>query len=288
MTVMFTESRLNTDPIVPDWENIELPPAWPDQLKLNTLSDLCFLFSKVFGRRARVSLPEGMPGADIVPNYMLQEFHHLPNGYYSSNLTKGYVTSFDVVMLGLMDQAKLVVTKALEGVDSALDVGCGGGRVANGLMEQGVEDVWGVDPSPYLLKQAAVSFPGVKFIQGAAEKLAFPDERFAGIGICFLLHEIPPKYASIALSEFHRVLKPNGLISIAEPSPLQINESSFALVKKYGWRGLYFKLLALKVFEPFVDAWHKRNLSQWFSDHGFEIVKDNIGMPFRHIVVKKV
>jgi len=285
--IMSIDTLRLTDPAPPNWASINLPPSWPDELKLNTLTDLSFLLSKVFGSRTRVQLPEDMPGKDLVPKYMLQEFHNLPNGYYSASLTRGYVNTFDSIMLGAMGGARNAVAAALAGVDSAIDIGCGGGRVAQSMVAQGIDDVWGLDPSPYLLKQAHEAVPDVKFVQGSAERIPFSDERFGGIGICFLLHEIPPKYASQALREFHRVLKPGGLISIAEPSPLQMEESSFALLKKYGWKGPYFKLLARMVFEPFVDAWHKRDLASWFFEHGFEMVVDDVGMPLRHIVVRK-
>ncbi len=285
---MSTDSPVLTDPTPPNWASIDLPATWPDDLELNTLPDLRFLMSKVFGARKLVEIPLDMPGRDLVPRYMLQEFHNLPNGYYSRSLTRGYVRSFDTIMLGAMKSARDRVAETLKGVDSAIDVGCGGGRVAQSMIERGIGDVWGLDPSPYLLKQASDEVAHVKFVQGAAEKIPFPDQRFGGIGICFLLHEIPPKHASIALKEFHRVLKPGGLVSIAEPSPVQMAESSISLFRKYGWKGPYFKLLARFVYEPFVEAWHKRDLKKWFQEHGFELVDDNVGMPLRHTVARKL
>ena len=285
---MSTDSPVLRDPTPPNWASIDLPASWPDNLELNTLPDLRFLLSKVFGARKRVELPLDMPGRDLVPKYMLQEFHNLPNGYYSGSLTRGYVRTFDTIMLGAMKCARDTVATTLQDVDSAIDVGCGGGRVAQSMVEQGIADVWGLDPSPYLLKQASDEVAQVKFIQGAAEKIPFPDQRFGGIGICFLLHEIPPKHASTALKEFHRVLKTGGLISIAEPSPVQMEKNSFSLFRKYGWKGPYFKLLARFVYEPFVEAWHKRDLKTWFEEHGFELIDDNVGMPLRHIVARKL
>ena len=285
---MSTDSKVLMDPTPPNWASIDLPASWPDDLELNTFPDLRFLLSRVFGARTRVELPADMPGRDLVPKYMLQEFHNLPNGYYSGNLTRGYVRTFDSIMLGAMKSARDTVAETLKGVGSAIDVGCGGGRVAQSMIAQGIEDVWGLDPSPYLLKQASSEVASVKFVQGAAENVPFPDQRFGGIGICFLLHEIPPKHASTALKEFHRILKPGGLISIAEPSPVQMEESSFSLFRKYGWKGPYFKLLARFVYEPFVEAWHKRDLQKWFKEHGFELIDDNVGMPLRHIVARKL
>ena len=38
----------------------------------------------------------------MLPPYLLQEFHGMPNGYYSSTVAAGYARGFEVVMLGRM------------------------------------------------------------------------------------------------------------------------------------------------------------------------------------------
>jgi len=73
---MSTNSQVLTDPIPPNWASIDLPASWPDDLALNTLPDLRFLLSRVFGARTQVELPMDMPGRNLVPKYMLQEFHN--------------------------------------------------------------------------------------------------------------------------------------------------------------------------------------------------------------------
>ena len=261
------ESMLNAqvDPSLTDWRGIELPDAWPDQLQLNTFTDFSKLMRFIFSERARVVLPDGMPGQAVVPKYMLQEFHNLPNGYHSHSR----------------------LANTLRNCQSVLDVGCAGGSGAAALKSAGIEDVWGIDPSPYLLQQAANTHPDLKLIQATAEDTTFPDQRFDGISVCFLMHEIPPKHAARALQEFSRILRPGGLVAIAEPSPLQMHLSAWALFKQAGWKGLYFKALAWHVFEPFVDAWHKRNLSAWFDEHGFDLVEDDNSVPIRYLLARK-
>ena len=276
------------DPTPPDWRQLTLPDTWPDQIDFGSMKDFSKFILSLFGKRKRVQLPESMPGAEKIPKYALQEFHSLPNGNYSNTITKGYIKGFDAMMLGTMDTARGHLAGFMEGCESVLDVGCGGGKTAAAVKAQGVKDVWGLDISPYLLKTAAIDFPSVHFIQARAEATEFQEQRFDGITSCFLFHEIPPKYAGQSLREFHRILKPGGKVAIAEPSPIQLEENNlFKLVKIGGATALYFKLLAHFVHEPFVRAWHKLDIESFFDDHGFQLVKDEIGFPIREIYAIK-
>ena len=157
------------DPSVPDWGGLELPDSWPDRLDLRRPRQLLALLRRtVASRRSRVQLPAQMPGAELLPKYLLQEFHNLPNGNYSRRISRGYITGFDRVMLGHMRTARTRLADFLRGCDSAIDIGCGGGRTAAALHAAGVREVWGLDPSPYLLQHAAHDFPQLRFVQGLA------------------------------------------------------------------------------------------------------------------------
>src|SRR5690606_15768065 len=103
----------------------------------------------IVGERQRVQLPESMPGGDVLPKYLLQEFHNLPNGNYSKKVTRGYIVGFDRAMLGLMRGARIRIADMLNGCRSVLDVGSAGGRTAAAIKKAGVAEVWGIDPSPY-------------------------------------------------------------------------------------------------------------------------------------------
>lgn len=161
-----------------------------------------------------------------------------------------------------------------------LDVGTAGGRTAAAIKGAGVPQVWGLDPSPYLLRHAAHDHPGIAFIPGLAEDLPFADQSLDGIALCFVLHEMPPKYIEQALAEFARVLKPGGKLVIAEPSHQQLQPLHlYELLRGAGWSKLYFKLLAGRVYEPFVDAWHKLDKPQLLAAAGFSGVAVHEGMP---------
>lgn len=276
------------DPLVPDWHSLVLPDTWPDTLDFSKPSDLWHLLKQVFRRkRPSVDLPDDMPGRDLIPKYVLQEFHNLPNGNYSKNITRGYITGFERVMLGSMEHARNSLAEHMKTLGSVLDVGCAGGRMAHTLKKAGVEDVWGIDPSPYLLQHAATSYGDVKFVQGVAENTDFPDQRFDGVTACFVLHEMPPYYIDRAFEEFNRLLKPGGKLAISEPSGKQLQGSLFSVFRRAGLRGLYFASLAHFVYEPFVVAWHKQDMKEKLAQFGFELIEDNDELPIRQLVAQK-
>jgi ubiquinone/menaquinone biosynthesis C-methylase UbiE len=276
------------DPHVPNWDSLEIPDAWPDRLVLNRPIAL-WSFLKLVAAKARptVRLPEGMPGREMIPKYILREFHNFPNGNYSKLLARRYVNNFDRFMLGEIKALRKRMAAEFIGCHRVIDIGCSGGGVAAELVSVGVEDVWGIDPSPYLLQLAADEHPEVKFIQAIAEETQFPDRRFEGATACFLFHEMPIKYVEQSLEEIHRILEPGGLLIIGEPSPIQARNSYWKMVRHYGIKGLYFSWFAKTIHEPFLDTWHDCDLQSLFARHDFDLVQDDIGMPIRYILARK-
>jgi len=88
-----------------------------------------------------------------------------------------------------------------------LDVASGPGYVAAAAAERGASAV-GVDFSSEMVALASRRYPGIEFVEGDAEALAFPDESFDAVAINFgVLHLARP---DTALAEARRVLKPGG------------------------------------------------------------------------------
>jgi len=184
-------------------------------------------------------------------------------------------------MLGQMRRVRAHIAERLASCHSVLDLGCASGKTAAAIHANGVTDVWGLDPSPYLLRHAARDYPHIRFVQGVTEKLPFPNQRFDGVSACFVFHEVPPFYIRQALGEISRVLKPGGISVIAEPSPIQLRHSFFSMLKKYGWKGGYFQLLARVVHEPFVEAWHKFALADEAAKSALIMLEEDDGMPVK-------
>lgn len=271
-----------------DWASLELPDAWPDTLRWHRPAALRILLRKLTGKaRAPVVLPTGMPGAERIPAYALHEFHNLPNGNYSHRVCHGYARGFELAMLGTMTRGRRRVADALRGASRALDVGCGAGYMAAALQAVGIRNVVGIDPSPYLLQVAARRYPQLSFIQGIAEESGLPDCSVDALSVCFVLHEIPPHCLRIMLAEFHRILVPGGRLAVLEPSVVQWSTATWKLVREFGWRGLYFKLLAAVAFEPFVAAWHRQDFTRLLVEHGFRIAEDDSGCPFRFVLARR-
>ncbi|MCJ8304284.1 class I SAM-dependent methyltransferase [Shewanella sp.] len=280
------------DPVIVDWQNIELPQTWADEINFKTRTNVGRLFRSLLKRgngRAEIpdSFPDGILGKESLPKYLQQEFHGIPNGNYSNNITRGYISAFDASMLGKMKPVRRDIASWFNNCRRVLDLGCAGGQMAAALKNEDITDVWGLDPSPYLLKHAAKAYPKVKFVQGLAEELKFPDRRFDGITASFLFHEMPPKYIDLALDECHRVLDEGGLLAICEPSSIQFRAGWWKMFNRYGFTGIYFRWLAHHVYEPFVPAWHKQDIEQLLQRHGFEVLINRRGMPEHTVLARK-
>ncbi len=282
-------------PRMPDpasWTPAPLPKTWVDQLSLATPRGLStFVGGPVRSalRRSRpVELPADVPGRGALPDYLLQEFHGMPNGYYSSAVSAGYARGFEAVMLGQMTALRGRMVDRFAACHSVLDVGCGAGRLAEVLRDRGVQDVWGLDPCPYALEVASARVSGAHFVQGLAEELGFSSARFDGVGVCFVLHELPGRVVERAFSEFARIVKPGGVLVLTEPSPAHVRGGWLDVARRHGPFGAYFKALAWLVFEPFLDEWLALDVGAALRRHGFRIEQDHVGVPFREIVARRL
>jgi ubiquinone/menaquinone biosynthesis C-methylase UbiE len=267
---------------------LELPDAWPDRPRFRDLWQIWELGRRLLSRRPQpVKLPRALPGGDRLPSYLLQEFHLLPNGNFSKTFTASYAIGFDKVMLGQLVKARALMADRLGGAHRVLDVGTGAGHVAAALQKRGIPEVWALDPSPYLLQQTARQHPGVTCVQGVVESSGLPDQHFDGAAACFVFHEIPPQSGDLALRELHRLLAPGAPLVIVEPSAEQLQLSFRQVWQRYGWRGVYFKLLARGVFEPFLSAWHGRDHAAWLRHHGFRLEEDRDCLPWRMLAARR-
>jgi ubiquinone/menaquinone biosynthesis C-methylase UbiE len=275
------------DPAVVTPSDLELPEAWPDHIFRRLGAFLRFLRTLLFGGR-QVVLPSGLPGGEALPGYLLREFHRMPNGYYSHMLANGYERGFERAMVGEVARVRTWIAQQLRDCHSVLDIGCGSGKLGGAIADAGVPEVWGIDASPYQLKIASRDFPGIKLVQGLAESTPFEDERFDGVAACFLFHELPTEVQDAVLVEMRRVLRPGGRIVISEPSPEQLhNRNLVSLWRRHGWRGIYFRLLALVVTEPYVEQWHARNIAEWAAQHRFAVEKEECAIPFNCIILRR-
>jgi ubiquinone/menaquinone biosynthesis C-methylase UbiE len=107
---------------------------------------------------------------------------------------------------------ELVLREADLGGRRVLDLGCGTGRLATTLAEQGIARVWGVDASPEMLAVARQNVPrGVGLKEGRAEQLPFRDRWFDRVVMWLVCHLVarPDAFREVA-----RVLVPDGRLAV--------------------------------------------------------------------------
>jgi ubiquinone/menaquinone biosynthesis C-methylase UbiE len=101
-----------------------------------------------------------------------------------------------------------------------LDLGCGTGRFLAQIKSNWPRlPVIGIDLSPHYLAEARerlASWSRVALVEGAAEALPFPEAHFDVVTSVYLLHELPRQVRHAALREMARVLKPGGLLIVAD------------------------------------------------------------------------
>jgi len=100
--------------------------------------------------------------------------------------------------------------------DIILDVGAGTGVIANEISFY-CDEVFALEPNPKRVEYMKRRYPQVKAFDGSAESIQFPESYFTKIYVISALHHFRDQDA--ALYEFHRVLKPNGMLVINEWDP---------------------------------------------------------------------
>jgi len=134
---------------------------------------------------------------------------------------------------------RVVALAGVKSGDRALDLCCGTGDIAFALARQGAE-VSGLDFSEKMLEVARgrlqhAKAGNLKFIQGDAGQIPFPDNSFDAVTMGYGLRNLPSW--ETGLREMARVAKPGGRIVV-----LDFGKPANAL-----WRKLYFTHLKCSV-----------------------------------------
>ena len=114
-----------------------------------------------------------------------------------------------------LDRALLACfVEQVGGLGIIADIGCGPGHIAAYLHDLGAPVV-GVDLSPEMVAIARQRSPEIAFEQGSMLALATPDASWGGIVALYSIIHLPPEERPRALAEFHRALRPGGLLLLA-------------------------------------------------------------------------
>lgn len=163
--------------------------------------------------------------------------------------------------------------------DRILDVCCGTGDIAIALAKEG-RQVWGVDFSPAMLRQAEEKGTGIKNLrwqQGDAMALPFADGTFAAACISFGLRNTTD-YDRV-LREMARVVRPGGWVGCLDsfvPQPPLVRpfyELYFHFVMPLLGGGRQYRQEYLWLWQSTREFLTGEQLSRLFRDIGFSPVK---------------
>jgi SAM-dependent methyltransferase len=114
----------------------------------------------------------------------------------------------------------LTMLERLVGVSGCdvVDIGCGGGALVRALAARGARAT-GVEISEAQLATAVRDDggSGAEYVVGLAQRLPLEDRSVDVVVFMRALHHVPPPDMPAALREARRVLRPGGVVYIAEP-----------------------------------------------------------------------
>ncbi|MFH1247046.1 MAG: methyltransferase domain-containing protein [Candidatus Micrarchaeota archaeon] len=151
-----------------------------------------------------------------------------------------------------------------------LDVGTGNGRHLKQICEK-FEKVYAIDNSEKLLEIAKQNHAklGVDFKLADVTLLPFSENFFDAVFCIAVLHHLSAEDAVVAFNEFHRVLKPGGLLLGSVWNKHQPKfENISGKEGNVGW-----KMKNSETVGRFVHFFEKQEIEKLASDAGFEIVK---------------
>lgn len=145
----------------------------------------------------------------------------------------------------------------LETNNSILDVACGNAKLLEMLSSKYDIKGYGIDISEKMIENAIKKCPDMKFEISSCEHTPFKNEMFDVVTVCAAYHHFPDTRAFA--KEIKRILKPNGLLYIAE---------------------IYYPFIIRTIFNPFVPLskagdvkfYSPQEIQKNFEEYGFEKV----------------
>lgn len=144
------------------------------------------------------------------------------------------------------------------------DVGCGPGRLTAHLNGIGL-DAFGIDLSPGMIDVARRDHPDLRFEVGSMTRLDLADDSLTGVLAWFSLIHVPDDEVPTVLGEFHRVLRPGGVVLLG----FHTGDGSWLKTQGYGGHPM----------NVYVHRRAPARVAAWLGDAGFTVEAELLHRP---------
>jgi len=220
------------------------------------------------------------------PRYYLQNFHFQTDGWLSETSARLYDHQVEVLFTGTADMMRrqaIVPLKAQYGGQRRprpriADIGSGTGVFLRMLARSLPQArLIGIEPSPAYRQHAANQVARARFIDGFAESLPLEDESQDAVTCVYLYHELPPKIRRQAASEVARVLRPGGLLVVADSLQIGDTPDFDGLLQRFPER----------FHEPYYGSYLTLDMNALFGAAGLEPVRAETAFLSKILIYRK-
>lgn len=223
--------------------------------------------------RAAVEVRSEARSEGRFPAYYLQNFHYQTGGWLTEESARLYDTQVEILFGGAADAMRRIalgsLSRSLRGLDQrklhVLDLACGNGRFMRQVLEAFPRlALTGLDLSPAYVQEARrrlAPWPGAELAVGQAEAMPFPDDAFDAVTCVYLFHELPPKVRRSVAAEIARVLKPGGVLVLADSLQTGDARDMDRMLENF----------PESFHEPFYNSYLQENLPDLFAANGLAL-----------------